>query len=261
MSVRALAIVPVSAALLAGALVGLPAHGSDAPPAPAGLGSDSPVTLTVVLPYHRPALHAAVRAVSTPGSPAFRQFPSLAEAAARHGASPQSRARLEAWAADHGMSRVRFDATGLTARVTGPARAWTKVYGQDFVATPGVPAPNVTSYVILAPGGKTIAAPLPKALRGIAQAVLPVYNVVKYSTSTRSGIPENEGSPTGPGMECITPAPSGQSLAPLTYAPRQLHKAYGTSALHRDGMRGKGARLAILGYGQSFNPGLLAKAA
>lgn len=261
MLLRALAVVPVSAALLAGALVALPAHGSDAPPAPAGLGSDSPVTLTVVLPYHRPALHAAVRAVSTPGSPSFRQFPSLAEAAARHGASQQSRARLEAWAADHGMTRVRFDATGLTARVTGPARAWTKVYGQDFVATPGVPAPNVTSYVILAPGGKTIAAPLPKALRGVAQAVLPVYNVVKDSASTRSGIPENEGSPTGPGMECITPAPSGQSMAPLTYAPRQLHKAYGTTALHRDGLQGKGARLAILGYGQSFNPGLLAKAA
>lgn len=261
MSVRALAIVSVSAALLAGALVGLPAHGSDAPPAPAGLGSDSSVTLTVVLPYHRPALHAAVRAVSTPGSPTFRQFPSLAEAAALHGASPQSRARLEAWAADHGMSRVRFDNTGLTARVTGPARAWTKVYGQEFVAMAGIPAPNVTSYAIMAPGGKTIAAPLPKALRGIAQAVLPVYNVVQPSVSSRSGIPENQGSPTGPGMECITPAPSGQSLAPLVYAPRQLHKAYGTSALHRDGLRGKGARLAILGFGQSFNPGLLAKAA
>ncbi len=240
--------------------LGLAGRAADAAPvASAGEWSpsaaDPDVTFTVGLPYDRGRLQRAVKRVSTPGSAEYRRFLSLSEAAARYGATPAQRAALIAWAARRGMS-VRFDATGLTARVTGPASAWERVYGKELLAGEGVPTPRVVSVYVPGDVPGSFDPRLPEGMSGVVRSIIPVSNELRPATRATVTPPDNEGSPFGPGEDCFNPA----ALAEYTYSPSQLHTPYGTTALHASGNRGKGANLAIVALGQSFGPGLAEKA-
>lgn len=271
-----LTVTAASLALVAGAIVALPAQGApatDGAAVPASGRADGPADLTfrVVLPYDRAALAAAARAVSSPGSPRFRDFVTLREAAAAYGAKPAARSRLTSWARARDM-RVAFDATGLTAQVTGPTAAWEREFGAAVQVTSGVPSPRAVSfYIPNADDTQMLATALPRSLSGIAQHVYPVDNVLGPDEPvpplptpvipTPPPSPLNLGSPFGPGADCIGPYVGGLDARTFTYSPRQLHTAYGTSQLHRQGMRGKGTRLAILALGQAYAPDAAAYAA
>jgi len=146
--------------------------------------ADPDVTFTVGLPYDRGRLQRAVKRVSTPGSAEYRRFLSLSEAASRYGATPRQRAALITWAARRGMS-VRFDATGLTARVTGPASAWERVYGKEISAGAGSPAPNLVSFYVPGATKDAFDSEVPASLRGVVRSIIPVYNVLEPSASAR----------------------------------------------------------------------------
>ncbi|MFM9134690.1 MAG: protease pro-enzyme activation domain-containing protein [bacterium] len=255
-------VLVASVALALAASLGLAGRAADAAPTEASAPSrgtssavDPEVTFTVALPYDRGRLHRAVQRVSTPGSAEYRRFPRLAEAAARYGATPGQRAALVAWASGRGMS-VRFDRTGLTARVTGPASAWERVYGKELAVGEGLPTPRVMSRYIPGDLPESFESRTPSSMRGVVRSIIPVSSELLPATRATVTPPDNEGSPFGPGEDCFTPA----ALARYTYSPSQLHAPYGTAALHASGDRGRGARLAIVGLGQSFAPGLAEKA-
>jgi len=261
-------VVPaVSLALIAGVLVTLPAQGAPAtrtaaPEASARADGPANLTFRVVLPYDREALLAAARAVSSPESRRFRDFVTLREAAAMYGAKPAARSRLASWARARDM-RVAFDPTGLTAQVTGSTATWEREFGAAIEIMEGDPSPRALSVFIPdADDTQLVTSALPRSLRGVAQHVYAVDNFLGPSEPvpplptpqipTPPPSPLNLGSPFGPGIECIGPYTGGLDARTFTYSPRQLHTAYGTSELHRQGMRGKGTKLAILALGQAY---------
>lgn len=226
------------------------APATSAPMAPTQMRlSPTEFSFAVALPIDRRRMQQAARAISTPGNPRFRQFLTLEDAAARFGATPAAQRRLTNWAERRGMT-VAFDATGLTARVTGSIARWESLYGAEAYAAPGDPAPHVTSYYFADADG-TLIATVPASLTGFVRAMIPVYNHVHATASAQVTPPVNKGTPFGPGAECLD-----DSLIDYTYSPSQLHVPYGTAALHAQGLRGRGTDLAIVALGQSYNPGL-----
>ena len=210
------------------------------------------LTFTVALPYDRGALQDVARQISTPGSSRYREFLTLKQAAARYGATGQQRNRLKAWAEGNGM-RVHFDATGLTARVTGPTETWQDIYRAEVTVEPGGPAPRMATYFFAS--GEAFVNTVPKTLAGVVAGIIPVFNDLLPAPRAGFDPPRNTGEPFGPGEECVTGETKGIPNLDLTYSPRQLHTPYGTAALHRAGYQGKGARLAIVALGQSYLPG------
>ncbi|MGI9195845.1 MAG: S53 family peptidase, partial [Candidatus Nanopelagicales bacterium] len=183
----------------------------------------------------------------------YRDFLTLKQAASRYGASPQQRSRLTAWAKGAGMS-VAFDATGLTARITGPTQTWMDVYKSEVSVIEGGPAPGLLSYYFAE--GEGFATAIPKTLKGVVAGVIPVSNDLLPTPRAAGEPPVNTGEPFGPGSECFQGELGGIPLRDLAYSPQQLHTPYGTAALHRAGDRGKGARIAIIALGQSYTPGI-----
>lgn len=216
------------------------------------------MTFTAALPYDRDALYAAAQQISTPGSSRYRQFLTLQEAAKRYGATTAQRDRLKAWAKDNGM-RVRVDATGLTARITGPTKTWQDIFDNTVVAEEGGPAPRLMSYFFA--NGDAIVNTVPRSMKGVVAGIIPVYNDLLPAPRAASGPPLNTGGPFGPGAECLLAQIGDIPFRDLTYSPKQLHKPYGTAALHRTGDKGKGARIAVVAVGQSFDPGMAEVAA
>lgn len=249
-------------ALTAGVLVTLPAQVAPAVESPGASRSvplPATLTFTVGLNYDRESLHAAARRISTPGSGSYRAFMSLSDAAVRFGATPEQRDALRSWAKQRGMS-VTFDATGLTARVTGSPTAWSKVYAsQQILAEPGGPAPRLTSFYV--GSEEAMDGRVPPSLRGIVRGVIPVSNVLGPAPRAAFDPPINNGSPFGPGASCMPAEIGGIPFDRLSYSPSQLHKPYGTSRLHAEGQRGQGSRVAIVALGQSYAPGVAEAAA
>lgn len=242
----------IAAALTSTASAVAPAGPKTRSAAPANL------TFTVALPYDRGALNSAAQQISTPGSVRYREFLTLKEAATRFGANDQQRNRLKAWAKDAGM-RVSFDATGLTARLTGATATWEDIFAAEISVTQGDPDPGVLSYYF--PNGDGIVNTVPKALKGVVAGMIPVYNDLMPVPRAAFDPPRNTGSPFGPGAECLLAQIGDIPFRDLTYSPKQLHKPYGTAALHREGDRGKGARIAVVAVGQSYAPGMAEAAA
>jgi len=216
------------------------------------------MTFTAALPYDRAALQAAARQMSTPGSSRYRQFLTLQEAAARYGATTAQRDRVKAWAQDNGM-RVRFDATGLTARITGPTETWQEIFDSQVSYEEGDPAPRLMSYFFA--NGEAIVNTVPRSLKGVVAGIIPVYNDLLPAPRAAFDPPLNTGGPFGPGAECLKGEIGGIPFRDITYSPKQLHKPYGTAALHRAGDAGKGARIAVVAVGQSYDPGMAEAAA
>ena len=215
------------------------------------------LTFTAALPYDRGVLQHAARQVSTPGSPRYRQFLTLKDAAKRYGATDHQRDRLKAWAAANGM-RVRFDATGMTARITGPTETWQEIFDDKVQAEQGGPAPRLYSYFF--GDGERVATTVPRPMKGVVAGIIPVYNDLLPAPRSAFDPPLNNGKPFGPGEECLLAQIGDIPFRDITYSPKQLHKPYGTTALHRAGDRGEGARIAVVAVGQSYAPGM-AKAA
>jgi subtilase family serine protease len=247
----------VVSALAASALVAVPA-GAVAPAVETSAAAADSVTFTAALRYDRRALLRSARAISTPGSSSYRDFPTLTEAAAAFGPTRAQRTALRETAKGLGIS-VTFSPTGLTADLTAPLKTWTDLYGfgpalfpappwailayvdPDTGSYPGVPAalkPHVR--VIFASASELVPGPGPTARHQV------------LSASADDTPPTNTGSPFGPGLACVNP-----SARPYTYSPRQLHTPYGTSALHAAGQRGAGTRIANLGEGYAYTQDFL----
>lgn len=216
------------------------------------------LTFTAALPYDREALHKAAQQISTPGSSRYRDFMSLRQAADRYGASTKQRDRLKAWAKDNDM-RVSFDATGLTARITGPTEVWQGIFKAEVEVEQGGPSPRLNTYFFA--DGDAIVNAVPRSMKNVVAGIIPVFNDLMPAPRAAFDPPLNTGGPFGPGKECIQGELGGIPFVDMTYSPRQLHVPYGTTALHRSGDRGKGARIAVVALGQSYAPGMAEVAA
>lgn len=210
-------------------------------------------SFTIVLPYDRQKLQRVARKISSPDAGRFRQFLTLEAAADKLGATRQARQELRTVARALGLS-VSFDATGLTGTLRAPLQTWTEIYGRDFISAAADPS-AVTTYIPAANNTDIYEPEVPALLRGLVKKVFPIDTVVVPDTATTVAPsvtpPTNEGTPFGPGEDCIL-----EGNRDYTYSPNQLHVPYGTTALHEMGITGEDARLAVIGIGQVFSPGL-----
>jgi len=207
-------------------------------------------TFTAVVPYDRPALRRLARQVSRPDGRRFRQFLTLEQAAAQVGATRKARRDLRERARDLGID-VAFDATGLTAELTAPLETWVDIYGRKFIEAPAAPK-ALSIYIPDTDDTGNYAPEVPDVLSGVVQKVFPIdTEVVPQLVSAAIDPPINEGTPFGPGADCIL-----EGNRDFMYSPNQLHVPYGTTALHEQGISGEGARLGVIGIGQVFDPGL-----
>lgn len=229
-----------------------PVSAADAKPA----ATSNAVTFTAVLPYDSDRLRRLARKISTPGTSKYRDFLSIEAAADKVGATQQMRADLLARAKTLGIS-VDFDRTGLTAQLTAPLDTWQSVYGADFLDYPdAAPQGAVSVYIPDADDTNIYNQSVPDGLRGLVRKLFPIDTKVINLASPAMDRPINEGTPFGPGADCID-----DTLLPYTYSPNQLHVPYGTKALHERGLDGAGTKLAIIGIGQVYSPDMAQQAA
>jgi subtilase family serine protease len=194
------------------------------------------------------ALNAAIRAVSTPGSPSYRRFLTPAQYRARFAPTAQTVASVESWLRGAGM------------RVTGVAP------GNRYVKAAGTAASAERAFrvnlALFQRGAHVVRAPTSDARvpKGLGPAVL---GVTGLDTAPHIMRPGNLGPPDGfvNGRPCslfygqvlgnrqadfTTPLPkfhgSFRPYAHCGYTPLEFRSAYGTSD---SGLTGKGATVAI----------------
>ena len=222
-------------ALLALALI-VPAGASAAPTSP---------TITYYFGLERPeaAARAAYFAVGDPASAAYRRFLPVGQLARTYGASPATRRAFRQALRRRGFT-VRFDPSGVFARVGGSVRRFERVFDvrirrafdNDVLAN---------AWVVI--GGGPLQ--LPRDVAPLVRDVVPAF-----SRSTTL-----QGNPSGGAAAARQPAPSGAprnrgtwthgcraARATHGYSFRQVRHAYGIDAAGN----GRGAQVAILNAGE-----------
>lgn len=227
------------AALATAAALGLPAT--------AGAASTADVLLHL---KHPRGLDAFVTAVSDPRSPAYRDYDTVEQLAARFGASKQARKAAAAYARRHGL-RVSGGPTG-TYLIASGSRAALRAAFPSPAATrarsgrawrPAVPAELRGAVAEVA------APPAARASRGPAQprqSVPLIFPQDFGSARPRTGTPSGCAEGTTVANAGIPPSLSDRFQG---YTPAQYLTAYGHATLHQRGLTGRGIRVALVELG------------
>ena len=240
------------AALVVGALWAPPAIAASGG---APLGPAPPaqrVNLVLPLKVDASGLEQEAMAVSTPGSPEYREYESVATTARRFGASPLIRRRVLSWLLVHGATGVRIDATGLFAQATmdlGQAERLFATPVMRFRAADG------TQYV-----APTLRVRVPRALQGAVEGIVGLDTSAVLAPSDTAAAPDmvdnaaaaqpsSQVPRTGTPAGCADGASAGEVGGdPSTgaFTPNQYLTAYGIDVLHNNGLLGQGQRVALI---------------
>ncbi|HUA05162.1 MAG TPA: protease pro-enzyme activation domain-containing protein [Solirubrobacteraceae bacterium] len=246
----------ISACALAATLgVASPAFGAsvrfgNAPAVPAtahiagAVPDTTPLHVTVTLQSQDPAgLAALANAVSTPGSPQYRDYISPAEFAQRFGATRAAVQAVETSLRAHGLDPGPVSANSLSIPVTATAGQVAQAFSTSF------------SHVALASGASAIVNRQAPALdSGIAPDVQSVLGLSTLATAkpllihphTASALAPQDRAHvvTGGPQPCAAAASAGASQG--GYTADQIAAAYGMSGLYQSGDEGAGQTVAIL---------------
>jgi kumamolisin len=201
--------------------------------------------LQLVLPLKAQdaGLEAFAHAVSTPGSPLYGQYESVATLAGRFGASPATRARVLGFLRAHHATGVTVDPTGLLAEATMSAVDAERLFG--------------THLARFRAGGARFVAPeasvtIPPALAGLVNGVvgldtrpvlnpprlqrLPHHRAAHAAASQPSSILPSSGTPAG----------CSAGVGSHGFTPNQYLTAYNFSPLRAARLNGQGERVALI---------------
>jgi kumamolisin len=184
---------------------------------------------------------SAFNAVSQPGSPSYRKFIGVRQAARRYGASPRTIRTLKRRARRHGLV-ARIDRSGVFARLTGTVRTFERTFRVSIVS-------QIDNDVFARTWFTRRSRPLrvPRDLRPLVREVVGVY---ARSTKIRRGgrgaarAAQSPGPP--PGNAGTWTGGCDQARATGSYAFGQVRSAYGLDALGT----GAGASVALLNVGE-----------
>jgi subtilase family serine protease len=195
------------------------------------------VTFYLSLPMSMTGLRAAVARVSTPGSPEYRHFSSLPNAAGRFGATDAQIRTVSESIATLGL-RFVADPTRLFGRVIGSATQWRKALGTPLSERGATASDPFVTYGLPASTPAALQPPGTRLLLPVTQEYDPA------AVSGRPSGPPNAGatgaaSPARPAkawpLNTGTPRRAHCSAAVLrqryVYTPQQVQTAYGLDAL------------------------------
>jgi subtilase family serine protease len=209
--------------------------------------------LRLVLPLKVDAAGLArfATAVSTPGSPLYGRYLSVAAVARRFGASANARARVVGFLRARGASAVKVDATGLLAEATVSVGLAERMFAAPIARF------RAANARFVAPVAATT---VPVALRGLVEGVvglntepqtsLSLPSVASAATRSLSGaapaqapsaVPRS-GTPDG----CVAGQNAGQQDKNPGFTPNQYVTAYNFVPLYAQGYHGQGQRVALI---------------
>jgi kumamolisin len=192
-------------------------------------------------------LDAFARAVSTPGSPLYGQYESVARLAARFGATPATRARVLGYLRDQGARDATVDPTGMLAEATLSAATAERLFQ--------------TPLARFAARGARFVAPesgvrIPPALRGLVNGVVgldtePVLgsDPVRLAHPTRTHAPAAHAAAAQPSSILPTSGTAtgcAGARGSLGFTPNQYVTAYDFAPLRAAHLAGKGERVALI---------------
>lgn len=196
------------------------------------------VTFYLSLPSAGAGLMEAATAASTPGRSTYRHFSSVADAAARYGASD---AQIDSAASSVETLGLQFaaDPTRLFARVTGTMAQWQKALGAALSAQPATASSPFTTYGLpqwlptaLQPSGSGLITTQAQVYDPSADGQRPPgghqpgdATAAGGGTPPAQSWPHNTGTPVRAGCS----APDLQQLE--VYTEQQVQTAYGVGAL------------------------------
>jgi len=208
------------------------------------LAASTPLSLSVTLAPRDPAgLAALATAVSTPGTPSYHRYLSVAQFAARFGAAPSTVAAVRASLRAQGLTPGALAADGLALSVASDAGSAARAFG-------------VGLHRFRDAGGRTVfandAAPrLPAALRGAVTGVLGLDDLPAAAPTSLLTSPRGQ----APRRSTLAPATSGvptpcsqASTAGTThgaYTIDRIAHAYGIDGLWNAGDLGAGQTVAL----------------
>ena len=228
------------------------------PPAAAGKRAKptTPVTYFVGLKRDDKGAAAAVREVSDPGSPKYRQFPDRQTIASQYGASQATIAAVTKVLQKRGL-KLTVDGTGVFGSITGPARRFKRWLGVPVTTKSAPTKTNGTRTVYQSNFDGA-----PPGLKGLITQFVPYWETTAYSPLQVSG-----GALIGTAMPNIFPQLNtgtsdgclqGSPLEGSTYAWDQLRTAYGIDQLATPA--GSSVRFGIMAFGTGFADASLAAA-
>src|SRR5215211_4305114 len=190
-------------------------------------------------------LQGAVKAASNPASSSYGRYPSLSTLQSKYGASSSKRKGVVNAFKSNGVT-AKLDVTHLRASATVSVGKAQKMFGTKWK-------------VYRTSSGSKVALPvntpkLPKGIKGNVDTIAGMR--VQLSGGSSSAVtaqaPADGGTPTRtgtPAFGCV-PASFPAALASDTgLYPNQILTAYGIAPLQAAGLKGQGARLAIVGEG------------
>jgi len=229
--------------------------------------------LRLVLPLKVDAAGLArfAAAVSTPGSPSYGRYLSVAGLARAFGAPPRERARVVEFLRAGGATSVEVDATGLLAEATLSAGLAERMFAAPLaqfrtaddarflapVAATHVPAPLrglVDGVVGLNTEPQVSASQLPtiaaEGARARAAEAAPARATASAAAAQVPSALARSGVPTG----CLAGQQAGQQDGNPGFTPNQYLSAYDFDPLHQANETGQGMRVALIeidGYKRS----------
>ncbi len=228
-----------------------------------GAKKNGKLRLDVVLePSSATELSALATAVSTPGSPSFRQFISPAQFAARFGASNETLAAVKQSLRDRGLHVTGVSANRLIVHVTGTTRRVERAFAVSLAryrlpdgtvvfantAAPQLPR-DVAAHVSQIVGLDSLAAPA----RG---RLVRARKAAPHTGATRT--PAIAGAGPQPNAACAQQiAVASQSYPQALVSSTDLAQAYGFGDLYQAGDLGLGVTVALVEF-SSFFPGDIA---
>ena len=211
----------------------------------------TPLHVTVTLQSQDPAgLAAFAKAVSTPGSPQYREYITPAEFAQRFGATPAAVRAVETSLHAHGLDPGPASANSLSIPVTATAGQLAEAFSTSF------------SRVALANGASAIVnRRAPSLDSGIARDVQSVLGLntlararpmlIHAHAASALAFPDRAHVVTGGPQPCAAASQAGASMG--GYTADQIAAAYGYSGLYQSGNEGAGQTVAVLEL-ESYDP-------
>jgi subtilase family serine protease len=237
---RALAAAPTSYAV-----GGVPSVAAGATPL-GTLPTTTSLPLTVVLaPRDAAGMAALATAVSTPGSPQFHHFLSVAQVAARFGATPASVSAVQSTLRAQGLTPGALAPDRLSLAVSGTVAQASQAFGVTLRRYREASGRQVFA--------NTTAARVPGALRGVVAGVLglddlpaavPASLVRDRGEVRRTALAPAASASANTDETLCTPATSRRGVGG-PYTIDQIAGAYGMNGLYADGDVGSGVTIAL----------------